>query len=80
MNKEEFVKYTKDVWQPYYEKPLSDFDAGEITNNMVDFMNLLIRWDKEDREAKNNLAKLSVVDNEKERGNPNETELQNQIN
>lgn len=65
MNKQEFVKYTKDVWQPYYKKPLSDFDAGEITNNMVDFMNLLIRWDKEDREAKNNLARLSVVDNKK---------------
>lgn len=64
MNKPEFVKYTKDVWQPYYEKTLSDFDAGEITNNMVDFMNLLVRWDKEDQEAKNNLARLSVVDNE----------------
>lgn len=65
MNKQEFVKYTKDVWQPYYAKALSDYDAGEITNNMVDFMNLLIRWDKEDQEAKNNLARLSVVDNEK---------------
>ncbi len=63
MNKQEFAEYTKDVWQPYYEEPLSDSDAGEITNNMVDFMNLLTRWDKEDQEAKNNLARLSVVDN-----------------
>lgn len=63
MNKQEFAEYTKDVWQPYYEEPLSDLDADEITNNMVDFMNLLTRWDKEDREAKNNLARLSVVDN-----------------
>ena len=66
MNKQEFVKYTKKVWQPYYEKELTDFDAVEITNNMVDFMNLLIRWDKEDQEAENNLARLSVVDNKKE--------------
>ena len=72
MNKQEFVKYTKDVWQPYYEKTLSDFDAVEITNNMVDFMNLLIRWDKEDREAKNNLARLTLVEQNKEKDNQNE--------
>lgn len=77
MNKKEFVKYTIDVWQPYYEDALTEQDAVDIANNMSDFMNLLIRWDNEAQEAKNNLAKLSAVDSKKERGNLNETELQN---
>lgn len=68
MNKQEFVEYTKDVWQPYYEEPLSDLDADEITNNMVNFINLLTHWDKEDQEAKNNLAKLSVLQQQKKEG------------
>jgi len=62
MNKQEFVKYTLDVWQPYYENALTNQDVAEITNNMVNFMDLLINWDKEAREAKNNLAKLSITD------------------
>lgn len=75
MNKQKFINYTKEIWQPYYEEEVTDLDAAEITNNMVDFMNLLIQWDKEDREAENNLARLSVVDNH--RSNSNEKELQN---
>ena len=51
MNKQKFVKYTKDIWQPYYEEELTDLDAVEITNNMIDFMNLLIQWDKEAKET-----------------------------
>lgn len=61
MNKKEFVKYTIDVWQPYYKDALTEQDAVDIANNMSDFMNLLIRWDNEAQKAKNNLAKLSVL-------------------
>jgi len=67
MKKQEFIKYTKETWQPYYEEELSDLDAVEITNNMVDFMNLLIKWDKEDREAEQSSSKQSgqIVGNSK---------------
>lgn len=66
MNKQSFVNYTKEVWQPHYKEELSDLDAIEIANNMTEYMNLLIQWDKEDQEAeKHNLARLSVVDNNK---------------
>lgn len=48
--KQEFISYTKQVWQPYYKEELSEYDAVEIIDNMTAFMNLLIKWDKAEKE------------------------------
>jgi len=37
----ELVEETKTVWQPYYEKALTDEDAREIIENMVSFLAIL---------------------------------------
>jgi len=49
-DKQEFIGYTKEVWQPYYKKELSDNDAVEIIDNMTDFINLLIKWDRAEKQ------------------------------
>lgn len=48
-DKQKFINYTKEVWQPYYQEELTDSDAVEITENMTAFMNLLIEWDKAEK-------------------------------
>lgn len=67
-NKQDFVNYTKEVWQPYYEEELSENDAVEIIDNMTTFMNLLIKWDKAEKEKQS--CKISVI--HKKRGAKNE--------
>jgi hypothetical protein len=37
----ELIASTKEVWQPYYSKPLTDEDAREIIENIVAFMEVL---------------------------------------
>ncbi|MFN5540023.1 MAG: hypothetical protein ACK481_08215 [Candidatus Melainabacteria bacterium] len=44
--KKDLIEYTKEVWQPYYEEPLSDSDSTEIISNMTAFMSLIAKWDK----------------------------------
>ena len=36
-----FLEQTKTVWQPYAISPLSDHDAVEITENMVNLFEFL---------------------------------------
>lgn len=38
---DKLIAETKAVWQPYYAAPLSDEDAREIVENMIEFMRLL---------------------------------------
>ena len=58
-DKQEFIDYTKQVWQPYYKEELSDSDAVEIIDNMTAYMNLLIKW-KRTREQKET-CKISYI-------------------
>ena len=58
-DKQEFIEYTKEVWQPYYEEELSDNDAVEIIDNMTAFLNLLIEWDREEKEKQS--CKTSLI-------------------
>ncbi len=50
IDKENFIDYTKKVWQPYYEETLSEDDAIEINENMTAVMNLLIKWNKAEKQ------------------------------
>lgn len=59
--KQEFISYTKQVWQPYYQEELSDNDAVEIIDNMTAFLNLLIKWDRTEKEKQS--CKISILDN-----------------
>lgn len=59
--KQKFIEYTKDVWQPYYGEELSDNEAVEIIDNMTAFMNLLIKWDRAEKQKQS--CKISVIDN-----------------
>jgi len=52
-DKQEFINYTKEVWQPYYDEELSENDAVEIIDNMTAFINLLIKWDKAEKRENN---------------------------
>lgn len=62
-NKQDYINYTREVWQPYYQEELTDNDAVEIIDNMTAFMNLLIRWNKAEREKES--CKISVIDKKK---------------
>ncbi len=42
----ELLDETKTVWQPYYTAPLSDEDARQIIENMVEFVKFAARWTK----------------------------------
>ncbi|WP_066819032.1 hypothetical protein [Sphingomonas mali] len=46
---------TKQVWQPYYEAPLSDEDARQIIENMVGFARFLAR----ERQVKPHTRRIS---------------------
>jgi len=37
----ELLDETKQVWQPYYARELTDEDAREIIENMIEFVNLM---------------------------------------
>ncbi|MFH0702697.1 MAG: hypothetical protein V2B14_04065 [bacterium] len=52
-HKQKLINYTKEVWQPYYKEELSDNDTVEIIDNMTAFINLLIKWDKAEKEKEN---------------------------
>lgn len=52
-DKQDFINYTKEVWQPYYDEELSENDAVEIIDNMTAFINLLIKWDKAEKRENN---------------------------
>ncbi len=39
---------TRQVWQGHYERPLSEEDAAVMTGNMVDFIEVLMEWEKKD--------------------------------
>jgi hypothetical protein len=46
-----FIKETIEVWQPYSDVPLSSNDAREISENMINLFNFLIKVDnKYDKE------------------------------
>ena len=45
----EFMDYTIQVWQPDSKEPLTYQDAEEITDNVVGFYKLLLKWDAEAR-------------------------------
>ncbi len=44
-----FIEWTKQEFQPYYEEELTDLDTEEIINNFTGFMSLLMEWDKKQR-------------------------------
>jgi hypothetical protein len=43
---DKLVAETKQVWQPYYAEPLTDEDAREIIENVIEFMQLLSTLEK----------------------------------
>jgi hypothetical protein len=46
-----FIKETIEVWQPFSDVPLSSNDAREISENMINLFNFLIKVDnKYDKE------------------------------
>ena len=45
----EFLDYTIQVWQPDSKELLTYQDAEEITDNVVGFYKLLLKWDAEAR-------------------------------
>ena len=40
------VTHTRQVWQGYYDAPLTEEDAGVITRNIGDFFAVLMEWDR----------------------------------
>ena len=46
LDKQNFIKRTKQEFQQYSENPITDEQAIEIQTNLFDFVNLLIEWDK----------------------------------
>lgn len=60
-----FIERTKQEFQPHYEEELSDSDAEEIIDNFTGFMNLLMKWDKKQREKES--CKISYIENQKEK-------------
>ena len=43
------LQLTIDTWQPLSEKKLTEEDTREIIENVVNFMELLIEWDEEEK-------------------------------
>jgi hypothetical protein len=37
----ELIEETKEVWQPYYEEPLTDEEAREIIENVIGFLHFV---------------------------------------
>lgn len=58
-DKQELITYTKEVWQPYYQEELTESDTIEIIGNMTAFMNLLIKWDRAEKEKQS----CKILDN-----------------
>ena len=49
--KEEFIEETKRFWERYAGHPLTDEDARQIIENMVEFIKTLSEWkEKENKE------------------------------
>lgn len=67
-DKQNFISYTQEVWRPYYQESLSEDDAVEIIDNMNAFMNLLIKWDKAEKEKQS----CKISDNTKTKGQNHE--------
>lgn len=42
---------TRQVWQGYYDAPLTDEDVGIMTNNLVEFFEVLREWDRTSRDS-----------------------------
>ena len=45
----DFLDRTIQAWQRDYKEPLTYQDAEEITDNLVGFFKILLRWDEEFR-------------------------------
>lgn len=67
---QEFINYTKQVWQPYYRKELSESDAVEIIDNMTAFIKLLIEWDK--KQAEKESGQILNIEKKNNRSKKNE--------
>ena len=39
------VDRTLREWQGYYATPLTEQDANDITNNLLEFFDVLLEWD-----------------------------------
>lgn len=51
----ELRDYTREVWQPYCDKPLTEQDCDEIKDNMTEFINLLLEM----RETRNKMKDIA---------------------
>lgn len=38
------IKDTLEAWKPFYEEELSEFDARQIQNNLLEFADCLKLW------------------------------------
>ncbi len=48
----ETIQKTIEFWSPRYGYTLSEEDAREIVVNLSGFFDVLIKWDREDKEKK----------------------------
>ena len=65
---DEFLDKTIKMFQPHYKEQLTREDAREIIENMVGFFEVLLEWDREEKERLKNLQIQSKYDPESEMG------------
>ena len=49
-SKKQLLERTKQFWQPYYQKALSDEDARQIIENMTGFFKVLKEWEEKEND------------------------------
>jgi len=50
---DEFLKETRQFWEPFYQRELSDEDARQIIANIKAFFEILTEWDDDSNEPVN---------------------------
>lgn len=56
---DDIIQSTKNYWQPYYKETLTDQEAIEINNNIMQLGKLAIRWSKNVNQNKNNVVEFN---------------------
>ena len=60
MNDQEFLDYTRKVWEPAYGRELSDEELYEIMENSALFLEILMEWYEEELLRKKPREKVKV--------------------
>lgn len=60
MYSKEFIQKTIDVWQPYSKNNLTEEDAREIADNMVNLFEFLVELDKKYGFCEEKIQKINL--------------------